>query len=102
MVKRDIIHESVSPDGLWKLQVEAPINGSYYALFLFRPSGGPWWYGFPFGFEADPSDLSVDWNLPDSVCGLYVRGQCYGLFRYGPRRRRRRVGYRVGEGTALS
>jgi hypothetical protein len=58
--------------------------------------------GFPFGFAAPASEISVRWDLPDSTLGVFIGGDCYVLFRYGPRRRRRREHYRVGRGLAFT
>jgi len=32
----------------------------------------------------------VRWGLPDDVCAIYVGDECWALFRYGARRRRKR------------
>lgn len=58
--------------------------------------------GVPFGFAAPASELSIRWDLPDSTLGVFIGGECYLLFRYGPRRRRRREYFRVGRGLAFT
>jgi hypothetical protein len=52
--------------------------------------------GVPFGFEAPLEALELKWNLPDSVLGAFVKGECYLIFRWAAARRRRREYSRVG------
>ena len=97
MSNRTIVYESQSPNGEWELRVLAPTETAPEFYATFKRVGEPGGIEFPFGFTADPTHLKVSWDLPDNVCGLYVKDECYGLFRYGARRRRRRERFRVGE-----
>jgi len=94
MESREKVLESLSPDGKWKLFIYGPSDKSrsYYAWLTDSPGGGA---GIPFGYETPPDQLTVDWNLPDSVLGIFLSEKCYMLFRWGPRRRRHRWKYRT-------
>ena len=76
----------------------SPAVDAYYFRFRRLPDGTE--YGVPFGYRAEP--LAIRWDLPDNVCGLYVAGECFLLFRYGAGRRRRRDSYRVGQGEGFN
>jgi len=94
--------QSTSPDGLWKLEISGPTvvaNRSFYAHFRRKPDYDR---GFPFGYPTDPADLNIRWDLPDNVCGVFIKSECYILLPYGARRRRKREHYRVGQGNAFS
>jgi hypothetical protein len=58
--------------------------------------------GIPFGYTLPKSMVTVDWTLPDSVLAVYLDRECYLLFRWGPRRRRRRFLYRIGPHCAFN
>jgi hypothetical protein len=90
------VHES--PDGRWSVEVNGPteVAPEFYAVF---EHDGQAFIGFPFGYAAPTAMLKVRWDLPDSVCGLYLGEDCYALFRWGPRRRRRRESYCTGHGN---
>ncbi len=97
---KEIVYRGVAPDGVWTLVIEAPnASGVYYATFNALNHG---WMGVPFGHDVPPDLLSVDWHLPDSVLALYLAGYCYLLFRWGPRRRRRREASRAGRAPAFT
>jgi hypothetical protein len=90
-----------SPDGTTVLEILPPSTSgdSFYANVTVHRKVS---MGFPFGFAAPASEISVRWDLPDSTLGVFIDDDCYVLFRYGPRRRRRREHYRVGEGLAFT
>jgi hypothetical protein len=98
--ERAVAYSGLSPGILWALEISGPtqVSDSYYA----RWQGKDYSLGIPFGYVAPPQELSVCWDLPDEVCGIYIGQKCYLLFRYGPRRRRRRELYRLGEEAAFS
>jgi len=75
-----------SPDGAWRLEITKPQMTGLYAVFISTAG----YFGFRFGRDASPQDIEVRWDLPDKVCGGFIDGDCYFLFRYGPKRRRNR------------
>lgn len=90
-----------SPDGSAVLEILPPSSSrdTFYANVTVHRKVS---LGFPFGFAAPASEISVRWDLADSTLGVFIAGDCYVLFRYGPRRRRRREHYRVGKGQAFT
>ena len=54
--------------------------------------------GAGFGPYPSPSEpnISLRWDLPDNVCGIYSDAGCYFLFRCGAGRRRTRWNSRLG------
>jgi len=86
--KRERVLQESAPDKSWDVVVTGPTDAapSFYADF--RASEGRDFSMFPFGFTMPVEQVQVRWDLPNSVCGLFLEGKCYGLFYYGPKRRR--------------
>jgi hypothetical protein len=93
---RQLVLRSTSPDGQWELTVQGPTptSQSFYAVFSRRGDGIN---AFPFGYPTDEKNVVVRWDLPDQTCGIFIGKDCFALFRYGARRRRRREYCRTGE-----
>lgn len=100
MSNRQVRLKEVSPNGLWEIEILAPSQVTYSYYFTFRRVGEEGKYGVPFGYAGEP--LEVRWDLPDNVCGVYVGSECFVLFRYGARRRRRREQHRLGKGNGFT
>src|SRR6266496_1472821 len=95
-MKRGVVIHEKSPDKRWDLKISGPtqVAPHFYADFRSSQVG---MNAFPFGYNTYPDKVKVRWDLPDNVCGIFIEAQCYALFRYGSRRRRRREGYRLSE-----
>jgi hypothetical protein len=50
---------------------------------------------FHFGRATHPDYIEPRWNLPDSTLGIFLNGECWLLYRYGPYRRRSREYWRL-------
>jgi hypothetical protein len=98
---RQQVLQETSPDGVWTLEIEGPTSTASFFYAVFR-QGGKGYMGVSFGYATDPSKISVRWDYPDNVCGIAIGSECYLLFRWGARRRRRRERYRRGEGQAFT
>jgi hypothetical protein len=48
-----------------------------------------------FGYGAKETDIKVRWALGDSTLGIFLRDQCWLMYRYGAYRRRNREYYRM-------
>ncbi|MHC4455792.1 MAG: hypothetical protein ACYS0I_01690 [Planctomycetota bacterium] len=92
-----IAFKDYSPNREWLLEIHSPTKDATAFYAIFKRPNQEFGNGFPFGFNADPSCISVKWDLPDSVCGIYIKDMCFALFRYGARRRRKREYYRTGK-----
>jgi hypothetical protein len=87
---RDIWFKEEDPNGAWSLYIYGPSNNPgprseleppLYASFKKIVKGT--YIAVPFGIPAESSEITIDWGLPGGVCGIYVGGDCYVLFRYG-------------------
>jgi len=98
---RPEVARETSPDGVWTLEINGPTQAapSFYAVFR---RGDEHYMGVPFGYAADPAMVRVRWDYPDKVCGIAIGSECYLLFRWGARRRRRRERCRIGEGGGFT
>lgn len=98
---RPVVAQETSPDGVWKLEIHGPTEAApgFYAVFR---QGGERYMGVPFGYATAPSNICIRWDYPDRVCGIAIGPECYLLFRWGARRRRRRERFRLGEGRAFT
>jgi hypothetical protein len=99
-------HQYNSPNGRFSLEISGPIDDTSYFMATFRcvdGSAGVGELGAAFGF-AEPSGQEpiVRWDLPDNVCGLYLDGKCWGLFRFGAGRRRHRGSFRASGQDAFN
>ena len=102
---RPVIVQEASPDGVWTLEIHGPTQAAPAFYAVFRQGGeryGEHYMGVPFGYATDSTKVSVRWDYPDKVCGIAIGSECYLLFRWGPRRRRRRERGRLGEGRAFT
>jgi hypothetical protein len=95
------VGQETSPDGVWTLEIHGPTEAASAFYAVFR-QGSDRYRGVPFGYATDPSSIHVRWDYPDKVCGIGIGSECYLLFRWGARRRRRREHWRVGEGRAFT
>jgi len=50
--------------------------------------------GICFGRATPLSQIEIRWDLSDSTLGIFLYRECWGLYRYGPYRRRNRVYWR--------
>ena len=90
-----VLAQCESPNGEWNITIKGPGMG-------FRgPPPPPLWldvrrigdcsvFLVPFGYECAVSEIELRCGLPDDVLAVYIRGECYALFRYGARRGRNR------------
>jgi hypothetical protein len=99
-MKNNLIRRELSPNGRFSVEVSAPTESTPYFLARFQCVDGSCgvfnsenWFGpFP---PALPEELTIRWDLPDNVCGLYLGSHCYGLYRAGAQRRRHRGSFRT-------
>jgi hypothetical protein len=98
--RADVAREA-SPDGGWTLEIHGPSKAASSLYAVFR-QGSTRYMGVPFGYATDPSRIRIRWDYPDKVCGIAIGSECYLLFRWGARRRRRRERVRLGEGRAFT
>ncbi len=100
----ELILTEYSPNGRWKLTVYTTPESHYFRADMANTdhsvgccsevrglSFGPYPHG-------SSSEISVRWDLPNNVLGIYVREACYLLFRCGAGRRRNR--YQITFGLA--
>ncbi len=86
--ERERVLQEVAPNGKWTLTIEGPTAIAPHFYADFRGEEGREFYMFPFGFATPAEQVQVLWDLPNHVCGLFLGNKCYGLFYYGPKRRR--------------
>ena len=82
-MSREIIFSSLSPNQEWKLVVFAPSAEAPNFYAEIKREASKEYYAFPFGINAPPNELRVQWDLPQDVCGLFVAQDCYAMFYYG-------------------
>lgn len=85
---REVLRKEKSPGNEWSLYIYGPSSDTrdsdqpfFYASF--RKIAKDKYIAVPFGRLADPSEISVKWDLPGDVCAIYIGGDCYVLFNYG-------------------
>ena len=98
----ETILAEVSPSGRWSLLIYTTPDTPYLRADLINLDHSVGCcsaiHGISFGphTPVSVSELSVRWDLPDNVLGLFVGTTCYGLFRCGAGRRRNRGTFRTG------
>jgi hypothetical protein len=98
----EIVLSETSPNRRWTLTVYTAPGSAYYLADICNIDNTVGCcsrlLGASFGQSPrwSATDVSVRWDLPDNVLGLFVGAECFGLFRCGAGRRRSRGQFRCG------
>ncbi len=73
---------SVSPDGFLSVEIaeSRSAEGGFEARISSVQSGAT---HLPFGYRAPLGAVTLNWDLPGSVLGVSIAGECYLLVRWG-------------------
>jgi hypothetical protein len=82
-MSREIIYSSSSPNQEWHLVIYAPSAEAPIFYAEIQRTKPKEYFAFSCGISASPNEFSVQWDLPQDVCGLYVAQSCYAMFYYG-------------------
>src|SRR5690242_4037053 len=93
------ILDELSPNGRWRLEIY--MESGYHCAHFRNVDGTVGCCAditLAFGVYDSPtsSTVTLNWALPDNIVGVYVDGQCFGLFRCGAGRRRSRGKFSIG------
>ncbi|MEO7714769.1 MAG: hypothetical protein ABIY70_01085 [Capsulimonas sp.] len=104
--ERCVILNDESSKGRWGFVIYTTTNSPYIRADIrnLDQSAGGALLGISFGPYPPLKDpkVTIRWDLPDNVCGIYIDADCYGLFRCGAGRRRARGSFRAGIQTPFT
>lgn len=98
---REVLLKEKSPEGDWSLYIYGPsrVDDSrlpqppFYASF--RKIAKDKVIAVPFGRDAEPGQIAIEWGLPGDICSVSIEGDRYVLFNYGIWRFHSREFFRV-------